>query len=191
MTYQVGRGLAVSHRHIGIGDANARISVEGDGAVTLLTAAPDTGTGSHTVLRQIVAETLPLPIEQVRLQVATTDVFEADSGAGGSRGTHIAGQATYQAAQELKGLIHAVAAQLHGCQPHEVTLSGGRCTVAANSERSLSLAEVARAALAHERPLCVQKTYRVAEYPHMTGFTAQAVELEVDPETGQMTLLDV
>jgi len=63
--------------------------------------------------------------------------------------------------------------------------------VIANSERSLSLAEVAQAALVHERPLIVQKTYRVAEYPHMTGFTAQAVELEVDPETGQMTLLDV
>ena len=63
--------------------------------------------------------------------------------------------------------------------------------MAANGERSLSLADVARAALAHERPLTVQKTYRVAEYPHVTGFTAQAVELEVDPETGQMTLLDV
>jgi len=187
----VGRGLAVSHRHIGIGDANAQITVEGDGAVTLLTATPDTGTGSHTVLRQIVAETLSLPIEQVRVQVATTDVFDTDSGAGGSRVTHVAGQATYQAAQELKGLIHAVAAQLLGCQPHEVTLSGARCAVAANSERSLSLADVARAALAHERPLGVQKAYRVAEYPHMTGFTAQAVELEVDPETGQMTLLDV
>jgi CO/xanthine dehydrogenase Mo-binding subunit len=187
----VGRGLAVSHRHIGIGDANAQVSVEGDGTVTLLTAAPDTGTGSHTVLRQIVAETLSLPIEQVRVQVATTDVFEADSGAGGSRVTHVAGQATYQAAEELKTLIREVAAQLLGCQPHDVTLSGGRCGTATDGECSLSLAEVAGAALAHERPLTVQKTYRVAEYPHVTGFTAQAVELEVDPETGQMTLLDV
>jgi CO/xanthine dehydrogenase Mo-binding subunit len=187
----VGRGLAVSHRHIGIGDANAQITVEGDGTVTLLTAAPDTGTGSHTVLRQIVAEALSLPIEQVRVQVASTDAFKADSGAGGSRVTHVAGQATYQAAQELKGLIQAMAAQLLSCQPQEVTLSAGRCAVTANHERSLSLADIARAALAHERPLCVQKVYRVAEYPHMTGFTAQAVELEVDPETGQMTLLDV
>src|SRR5919106_5008588 len=187
----VGRGLAVSHRHIGIGDANAQITVEGDGAVTLLTAAPDTGTGSHTVLRQIVAETLSMPIEQVRVQVATTDVFEADSGAGGSRVTHVAGQATYQAAEELKAFIQEVAAQLLGCQPRDVTLSGGRCAVAANGERSLSLADVVRAALAQESPLSVQKTYRVSEYPHMTGFTAQAVELEVDPETGQMTLLDV
>jgi CO/xanthine dehydrogenase Mo-binding subunit len=186
----VGRGLAVSHRHIGIGDANAQISVEGDGAVTLLTAAPDTGTGSHTVLRQIVAETLSLPIEQVRVQVATTDAFEADSGAGGSRVTHVAGQATYQAAQELKGLILEVAAQFLGCQPQEVTLSDGRCTTA-NRESGLLLAEVAQAALASERPLCIQKAYRVADYPHITGFTAQAVELEVDPETGQITLLDV
>ena len=93
--------------------------MEGDGTVTLLTAAPDTGTGSHTVLRQIVAETLSLPIEQVRVQVATTDAFEADSGAGGSRVTHVAGQATYQAAEELKGLILEMAAQLLGCQPQE------------------------------------------------------------------------
>jgi len=187
----IGRGLAVSHRHIGIGDANAQLSVEGDGTVTLVTAAPDTGTGSHTVLRQIVAETLALPIQQVQVQVATTDVFEADSGAGGSRVTHVAGQATYQAAQELKAHILEVAAQLLHCQPRELTLQDGRCAVAANRDRSLLLAEVAQAALVHERPLVVRKTYRVAEYPHITGFTAQAVALEVDAETGQMTLLDV
>jgi CO/xanthine dehydrogenase Mo-binding subunit len=187
----VGRGLAAAHRHIGIGDANAQITVEGDGAVTLLTAVPDTGTGAHTVLRQIVAETLSVPVEQVRVQVATTEAFEADSGAGGSRVTHVAGQATYQAAEELKAIIREVAAQLLRCQPSEVTLADGCCVVPGNDGRGLAFAEVAKAALAHERPLRVQKTYRVAEYPHMTAFTAQAVELEVDPETGQMTLLDV
>jgi CO/xanthine dehydrogenase Mo-binding subunit len=187
----VGRGLAAAHRHIGIGDANAQISVEGDGTVTLLTAVPDTGTGSHTVLRQVVAETLALPVEQVRVQVATTDAFEADSGAGGSRVTHVAGQASYQAAEELKALICEAAAQLLGCPPSAVAVAGGRCVVATNGERTLSFAEVAKAALAYERPLRVQKTYRVSEYPHVTAFTAQAVELEVDAETGQMTLLDV
>ncbi len=187
----VGRGLAAAHRHIGIGDANAQISVEGDGTVTLLTAVPDTGTGSHTVLRQVVAETLSMPVEQVRVQVATTDAFEADSGAGGSRVTHVAGQASYQAAEELKALICEVAAQLLGCPPSAVEVSGGRCVAATNGERTLSFAEVAKAALAHERPLRVQKTYRVSEYPHVTAFTAQVVELEVDPETGQISLLDV
>ncbi|MBI3328759.1 MAG: xanthine dehydrogenase family protein molybdopterin-binding subunit, partial [Nitrospinae bacterium] len=78
----VGRGLAVAHRHIGIGDANAQLSVERNGSVTLLTTVPDTGTGSHTVLRQIVAETLSLPVEQVTVKVGTTDAFETESGAG-------------------------------------------------------------------------------------------------------------
>jgi CO/xanthine dehydrogenase Mo-binding subunit len=187
----VGRGLAVAHRHIGIGDANARVSVEGDGAVTLLTAVPDTGTGSHTILRQIVAETLALPVEQVKVEVATTDTFDTDSGAGGSRVTHVAGQATYQAAEELRELIRTVAAQVLGCHPEGVTLSGGRCFMANAPDRHLSLADVANAAMAHERPLRVQKTYRVTQYPHVTAFSAQVVEVDVDPETGQLTVLDV
>jgi CO/xanthine dehydrogenase Mo-binding subunit len=187
----VGRGLAVAHRHIGIGDANARVAVERDGTVTLLTAVPDTGTGAHTVLRQIVAEALALPVEQVKVEVATTDAFDADSGAGGSRVTHVAGQAALQAAEELKGLVRSVAAQVLRCEPEEVVLAGGRCQLAHAPDRSLTLADVASAAMAHERPLRVQKTYRVSQYPHVTAFTAQVVELEVDPETGQVTLLDV
>jgi putative selenate reductase molybdopterin-binding subunit len=181
----------VAHRHIGIGDASAQVTVEQDGTVTLLTAVPDTGTGAHTILRQIVAETLALPVEQVRLEVATTDLFEGDSGAGGSRVTHVAGQATYQAAEELNGLIRQAAAHLLECSPEEVALADGCCVVRGAQGRSRSLAEVAKAALALERPLRVQKTYRVSEYPHVTAFTAQAVELEVDPETGQMTILEV
>jgi putative selenate reductase molybdopterin-binding subunit len=187
----IGRGLAVAHRHIGTGDANAQLSVERDGSITLLTAVPDTGTGSHTVLRQIVAESLTVPVERVRVEVATTDAFETDSGAGGSRVTHVAGQATYQAAEALKHLIREVAAQLFGCQASAVRLSDGRCVVSTEPERHLALADVATAALAHERPLCVQKLYRVAQSPHLSGFTAQVVELEVDPDTGQLRLLDV
>ncbi len=187
----IGRGLAVAHRHIGTGDANAQLSVERDGTVTLLTAVPDTGTGSHTVLRQIVAEALTMPVERVKVEVGTTDAFETDSGAGGSRVTHVAGQATYQAAEELKHLIREVAAQLLGCQASAVDLRDGRCVVSSVPERDLAFAEVATAALAHERPLRVQKLYRVAQSPHLTGFSAQVVELEVDPETGHIRLLDV
>jgi len=187
----VGRGLAVAHRHIGIGDANAQLSVERDGSVTLLTTVPDTGTGSHTVLRQIVAETLSLPVEQVTVKIGTTDAFETESGAGGSRVTHVAGQAAYQAAQALHTLICEVAAQVLGCPAAQVMLNDGRCAAQSAPGRSLPLAEVAGAALAHERPLRVQKLYRVSEYPHVTAFSAQVVELEVDPETGQVKLLDV
>ncbi|MGH8056542.1 MAG: xanthine dehydrogenase family protein molybdopterin-binding subunit, partial [Candidatus Entotheonellia bacterium] len=187
----IGRGLAVAHRHIGTGDANAQVSVERDGSITLLTTIPDTGTGSHTILSQIVAETLAVPVERVKVEIGTTDAFETESGAGGSRVTHVAGQAAYQATEELKSLICAVAAQVLGCGSEEVRFEEGRCSVKEAPERSLTLAEVAAAALAHERPLRAQKLYRVTDSPHVTAFSAQVVELEVDPDTGQITLLDV
>jgi putative selenate reductase molybdopterin-binding subunit len=181
--------LAVSHRHIGTGDANAEVRIESDGSVTLLTTVPDTGTGSHTILRQIVAEVLTLPVGQVRVQVGTTDTFAPDSGAGGSRVTHVAGQATYQAALALQQQLCEVAARVLGCPATAVTLDNGACVVHSAPTRRLTLAEVAAAA--GQRPLRAQKLYRVSQSPHMSPFTAQVAEVEVDPETGQVTLLDV
>lgn len=187
----IGRGLAIAHRHIGTGDANAALSVEPDGTVTLLTTVPDTGTGSHTILRQIVAETLALPVERVRVQVGTTDAFVTDSGAGGSRVTHVAGQATYQAALALRQMLCEEAARLLDYPATDMRLDDGACLVQGDPTRRVSFAEVAAAALARQRPLHVHKLYRVSQSPHMSGFSAQVVELEVDPETGQVTLLDV
>lgn len=187
----VGRGVAVAHRHIGIGDANAELSVEPDGSVTLLTTVPDTGTGSHTVLRQIVAEALTLPVEQIRVQVGTTDVFAIDSGAGGSRVTHVAGQATYQAATTLHEMICELVAESLGCLTTEVTLEGGKCVVQSDHGHHLSFTEIAEIALKHQRPLRAHRLFRVSQRPHVTAFAAQVVELAVDPETGQITLLDV
>jgi CO/xanthine dehydrogenase Mo-binding subunit len=74
-------------------------------------------------LRQIVAETLSMPIEQVRSPGGQHRCLRGRLGAGGSRVTHVAGQATYQAAEELKTRICEVVAQLFGCQPGDVTLS--------------------------------------------------------------------
>jgi CO/xanthine dehydrogenase Mo-binding subunit len=185
----IGRGMAVSHRHIGTGDANAEVRVESDGSVTLLTTVPDTGTGSHTILRQIVAEILTLPVEQVRVQVGTTDAFVLDSGAGGSRVTHVAGQATYQAALALQQQLCEIAATVLGCPTTVITLDNGACVVHSAPTQYLTFAEVAAAA--GRRLLCAQKLYRVSQSPHMSPFTAQVVEVDVDPDTGQVTLLDV
>ncbi|HYS15447.1 MAG TPA: xanthine dehydrogenase family protein molybdopterin-binding subunit, partial [Candidatus Binatia bacterium] len=54
----IGRGMAMTHRHIGVGFTNARLRLETSGTVTLSIALPDTGTGAHLVLRQVVAEVL-------------------------------------------------------------------------------------------------------------------------------------
>jgi CO/xanthine dehydrogenase Mo-binding subunit len=95
----------MTHRHIGVGFTNARVRLETTGAVTLLIGLPDTGTGAHLTLRQVVAEVLGLAIEEVQIELVNTDVFETDSGVGGSRVTHTGGRAAYSACEKLKEMI--------------------------------------------------------------------------------------
>lgn len=184
-----GLGLAVSHRLIGTGEANTQLTLEEDGTIQVLTPVPEVGTGAHTILQQIVAETLFLSLDQVRVETAS-EIFKTDSGSGASRVTYVGGQVVQQAAGELMKLILAAGAKGLGCAENEVVFEGGR-VVHSESDGSLSLAEVAKLGGDGKSALRVKKLLNLSEGPPMTTFTAQVVELEVDPETGQIRLLDV
>jgi len=164
----VGRGMAMTHRHIGVGFTNAVVRLEADGRVTLRIALPDTGTGAHLVLRQVVAEVLGLAVDDVEIELATTDDFTTDSGVGGSRVTHTGGRAAYHAAEKLKAQIHAEAAKLG---------------IPADS-----LAEIARAAAREGRTLDASHFYDAKAHGAVTSFTAQVAEVAVDAQTGQVTV---
>ena len=164
----VGRGMAMTHRHIGVGFTNAVVRLEADGRVTLRIALPDTGTGAHLVLRQVVAEVLGLAVDDVEIELATTDDFTTDSGVGGSRVTHTGGRAAYHAAEKLKAQIHAEAAKVG---------------VPADS-----LAEIARAAARGGRTLEASHFYDAKAHGAVTSFTAQVAEVAVDAQTGQVTV---
>ena len=184
-----GLGLAVSHRLIGTGEANTQLTLQEDGTIQVLTPVPEVGTGAHTILQQIVAETLFLPLDQVRVETAS-EIFKTDSGSGASRVTYVGGQVVQQAAGELMKLILAAGAKGLGCAENEVVFEGGR-VVHSESDGSLSLAEVAKLGGDGKSALRVKKLLNLSEGPPVTTFTAQVVELEVDPETGQIRLLDV
>jgi carbon-monoxide dehydrogenase large subunit len=164
----IGRGMAMTHRHIGVGFTNARVRLETSGTVTLSIALPDTGTGAHLVLRQVVAEVLGLPLDGVEVEVANTDDFATDSGVGGSRVTHTGGRAAYHAAEKLKDQIQTEAAK------HGIPAS--------------SLAEIARAAAKDGRTLEASHFYDAKAHADVTSFTAQVAEVAVDPATGQVTV---
>ena len=97
-----GRGMSVGDRHVGNGFANVRLTLETDGSVALLTTMPDTGTGLHTVMRQVIAEELGIGPRDVRVSTVGTLENLKDSGVGGSRATHVGGQAALGAARTLK-----------------------------------------------------------------------------------------
>jgi len=164
----IGRGVAMTHRHIGVGFTNAHVRLETKGTVILLIGLPDTGTGAHLVLRQVVAEVLDLSIDEVQIELATTDVFETDSGVGGSRVTHTGGQAAYHAAEKLKEMIAAEAAKL--------------------GAPGASWATIAQAVAREGRTLEASYFYDAKAHAAVTSFTAQVAEVAVDPATGQVTV---
>jgi CO/xanthine dehydrogenase Mo-binding subunit len=180
----IGRGIGLYERGPGSGPSNSDLTIDANARLTLLTGVPDTGTGSHTVLQQIVAEELQVPLEDVSVMVGSTDVAPYDPGIGGSRVTHSAGQATLAAARNLRTALSELAARLFECLPEEVELEGGRFR--ANGQ-SLSLPELMeRAERLGEAPVTRSGKYAPEGRPDVTSFCAQLAEVEVDPETGQV-----
>ncbi|MBI4234177.1 MAG: xanthine dehydrogenase family protein molybdopterin-binding subunit [Chloroflexi bacterium] len=177
----VGRGIAMGERHVGIGQSNATLRLEPDGSLTLLTPVLDTGTGAHLILRQVVAEVLSVPVEQVSVVNVDTSAAPFDSGVGGSRVTFVAGQTALRAAQQLRQKLAALAAERLGCQESEVQLAEGAFQARG---RRLTLAQVAAGAPLEATSVFVE--FSATQFAEVTGFTAQAAEVEVDPDTGQV-----
>lgn len=186
-----GRGLAISDQPPGSGQSAATIAMDAAGQATLRLSLWDTGTGAHTVLRQIVAETLTIPVSDVSVVIQDTDAVDFESGPGGSRVTYTTGQSTLGAAAELREKLTVLAAEYTGGAADALALQGGRFIAGDSSGnpvpgQEISLKEVAaRAVAAQGEPLTGHKTY-TAPPSEYTAYCAQAAEVEVDPETGQV-----
>jgi CO/xanthine dehydrogenase Mo-binding subunit len=171
-----------------VGQSTASVTIDASGQVNLYMSLWDTGTGAHTIMRQIVAETLTLPPQHVRLVMQDTDAIPYESGPGGTRVTYTAGQAVLGAAQDLRDKLCAVAAELLEAPVERVQLSQGRFVLADNTPRALSVAEVVAQAIAGTGSPLRGDMSVTSTPPHVTAFCAQAAEVEVDPDTGQVTV---
>ena len=185
-----GRGLAITDLSQGVGRFAAKISMNSSGRPTLHMAFWDTGTGSHTVLRQMVAQELSVPVEEVGIDLLDTSEMPFSSGSGGTRVTYTAGQAVVGAARELRRKLIREAAPLLDSPEEDVSLQSGRVVVGPSPlrpayYRTINIGEV----VAHVGDGTVVAEYEFAsEPPDITSFCAQAAEVEVDPETGQVTV---
>jgi carbon-monoxide dehydrogenase large subunit len=181
----VGRGIGVSFRHVGgSGKANAEISLSPDGRITILTAVPDIGTGTHTLLQQIAAEILTISPNEIQVVVGDTESFENDAAPGGSKITAMSGQAILGAAREMRERLCGVAASALGCSATDVRLEKGRFIGSGGVKQALPFAEVARHALRQNGDLRVRKTFEIKSRSPVAAFVVQVAEVEVDRETG-------
>ena len=185
----IGRGMALYDRTTGSAANSATVIIEADGTVTLRSPTFDVGTGTHTILRQIIAEELSLPLEAITVVTTDTDSGPFDAGVAGSWVTHSAGQATLQATQQARQRLIGVAAELLNSPEEHVQLRDGRFFADSVGARSIPLVEVAATAAESGEPVSAQVTYAPSGERDITSFCAQVAEVEVDPETGQVKIL--
>ncbi len=184
----VGIGIAIADQSQGAGQSSASVTIDADGQVKLFMSLWDTGTGAHTIMRQIVAETLTLPSQQVTLVMQDTDAIPFESGPGGTRVTYTAGQAAFGAAQDLRDKLLAVAAELFEEPVDRIQLSQGRFMIAENPQRALSVEDVVKQAIPPTGEPIRGDMSVTSTPPGITSFCAQVAEVEVDPDTGQVTV---
>ena len=170
---------------------SATLKVNDEGFYTLLIGAADMGTGCDTTLAQIAAEVLECPLDNITTLSADTDWSPYDSGSYASSTTYVTGKATEKCALELRGKICALGAKLLGCDKEQVSFDGREVRVeeGENAGKTISLSDIATASMngnSIELQATVTHSSEISPPPYMVG----AAEIEVDTETGEVTLLD-
>jgi nicotinate dehydrogenase medium molybdopterin subunit len=154
------------------------------GVATISSAMLDQGGGTYTILSEIVAEELKIPLNQVKVQLLNTAEGKKDTGVGGSRATRVYGNAGYEAALKAVEAIKQAAAEQMGASPDQITLAKG-AALHPRMERRLSYAEIVKA---KGSPIVAEASYNDNTKIHAASLCVQVAEVEVDPETGQVEL---
>ncbi|HNA53492.1 MAG TPA: molybdopterin-dependent oxidoreductase [Anaerolineales bacterium] len=177
------QGTAIPYLDMG----GASIKMNDDGSFNLLVGATDLGTGSDTVLAQMAAEVLGVPVEDIICYSSDTDFTPFDKGAYASSTTYISGTAATKAAQIAAERIKIRAATMLGVEDHNAIQLRNRHAHAPNG-KSVSLAEIALDTLHKNNQ---EQIMGVASYVSPVSpppFAAQFAEVTVDTETGAVTV---
>jgi xanthine dehydrogenase YagR molybdenum-binding subunit len=184
----VGMGAACAAFPTFLRPSSAKVWLAPDGRAVARMSATDIGTGTYTVLTQIAAEALGLPVEQVNVEIGDTD-FPPAAGSGGSFGAASAGTALLLACEKLRADIAAratadQASPLHGVDPGVVVLANGRIEAGHRAEPLAAF--LMRTA---PRGMEAEGSHEGSPKPQkhsMHVYGAQFAEVGVDRDTGEV-----
>ena len=185
-----GIGMAVMLHGSGIAGldmASATIKMNDDGSFNLLVGATDLGTGSDTILAQMAAEELGVPVEDMIVYSSDTDFTPFDKGAYASSTTYISGGAVRKTALKVAEQIKEHAALMLGLESTEGMELRDR-QIFTPDGISLTLEQVALSSLHQQNQHQIIASASHKSYESPPPFGAQFVELTVDTETGQVTV---
>ncbi|MEF8812444.1 MAG: xanthine dehydrogenase family protein molybdopterin-binding subunit [Halovenus sp.] len=202
----VGHGFASSWQSYGrmryLGDISSSwIGLEKDGSAVVRSGIPDLGGGQRESLRQIAAEELGIPTEQIQVNSSDTQATPLGGTVTATRGLYMSGNAVRQTAQALRDQVLEKATDLlgEGIGQAELVLDEGTIRTA-DGQREVPLSEVVQACHAEGNPLQELETFRAptatpiedevlegAIFPDFT-FSTQAARVTVDTGTGAVSV---
>jgi carbon-monoxide dehydrogenase large subunit len=189
----VGIGIVSYVEGTGIGPfEGARVQVQTNGKVTVVTGVGTQGQGHYTVLAQVAAQQLGVEVADVDVVTGDSDQFHWGTGTFASRGAVVAGNATNEAALLVRAKALRLAAELLGESEDNIELAGGRARVIGTPEKGISLGELAklanpmRGAVKPGTEPGLEATAYFGPYRGATASGCHACILEVDPETLQV-----
>jgi CO/xanthine dehydrogenase Mo-binding subunit len=178
------------------------VKINEDGRIVIHSGECDMGQGAMTMLSQIVAHELAVPLSHVHVMAPDTDVAPFAIGTLASRVTIVAGNAAIEAARKARAKLFDLAAELLGVPLDRLDISDGAVHVREAADRRLTIGDLARQHVWRHggEAIQVSATWDAKTVMHddkvygniapAYSFAAQAVEVEVDIDTGQITVVD-
>jgi 4-hydroxybenzoyl-CoA reductase subunit alpha len=185
--------------------SSVMVKMNDDGTATLLTGALDIGQGAETILCQIVAEELKIPLEDIQVIAADTETTPIDIGVWISGNAYVTGNATRVAATEVRKKLLDMAAEEMEANVADLVMDDKSIFVAGSPERRLSYRQLVAASILKHRgdsiigeghwrtmrdePFHPSLASTKGRWTENYAFDAQVAEVEVDTETGKVRLI--
>jgi len=180
----------------------AGVLVNGKGEVKVLAGTVEIGQGCSTILSQVAAEELKVPLEKVRMAPLDTDVIPFDASTTSSRSTYHMGNAVRRAAIDVREKIMEMARPMLEAKKEDLSFSDGKVCLKDQPQMALSIGEVVRRKLGNEGIVRGDGSYtyeigkdldlETGHSDHASAFymyATQAAEVAVDEETGRVRIL--
>ena len=184
-----GRGVASGFWFNGAGDSAATIAVNADGTATIATGSPDIG-GSRASMALMAAETLGIEYDAIESKVADTEAVPYCHVTGGSRVTYATGLAVIEACNKVIDDMRGRAALMWDVDPEGVVWEDGHAKPASSNVgdfEPMPFKEIASKFSATGGPIGATGTVNAGG--QAPGFATQFCDVEVDPDTGKVTIL--
>ncbi len=172
--------------HLDMGSAMAKMNE--DGSFNLFLGASDIGTGADTILSQIFAETLDIPLDDVIVYSTDTDITPHEKGAYASSTTYVSGMAVIKTAEEIKKQILKVAAEMLE-EPQENLKLESKGVVSTRSGKRVELGQLGKRATYVKNQAQIAASGSAVGHAHPQTYVVHFAEVEVDTETGQVKVI--